>query len=139
MKIEVQYPVLVFPSYEKMVYVFRKESGLTHTTVTLLKTIKYDGMEIVTSSGMKHTIKDAYKIKYLGFWGFNPMLKGRQILIDFNFYENPSRVDLPELKKRVMECVRANKDFWESAWDIKELVSEIESADSFEMVAELVG
>ena len=85
MIIELNYPVFAFLKGDNMIYVFFDELSLKSTNTQILKTLKYEDICHVDSLGNKYKIDSAFKVKYLGLWGFNLLLKGRQILIDFDY------------------------------------------------------
>jgi len=135
---ELRYPVITVPRNDNMVYVFLKEKDLKSTSEELLSKLDYRSIELIDSSGHKFRIKKAFKIKYLGLWGFNPLLKGRQILIDFEYEQEIEIVDLKDFKQEIISRMDKKKQIWQSGWDISELKSAILNSSSFEEIAHLL-
>ncbi|MCA6516135.1 MAG: hypothetical protein IM577_11145 [Chitinophagaceae bacterium] len=100
MQTELKYPVIVLPRKDNMVYVYFTEKELKSTNEELLQKFGYTNLVLIGASGCKHKIKKAFKVKYLGLWGFNPLLKGRQILIDFEYEPEVEQVLLSDLKRK---------------------------------------
>lgn len=138
MQTELTYPVIVLPRNNSMIYVYFKERDLKSTSEELLQKLDYSNLDLIDVLGRKYKIKRAFKVKYLGLWGFNPLLKGRQILIDFelNSIEN---VRLEDVQQELIKRVEKNKRFWESAWDIEELKEKLQGSKTFDEIANLLG
>ncbi|MGN7787360.1 hypothetical protein ACTJIJ_22690 [Niabella sp. 22666] len=71
--------------------------------------------------------------------GFNPLLKGRQILIDFELNSSIEHVRLEDVLQELIKRVEKNKGFWESAWDIEELKKRLQESRTFDEIANLLG
>jgi|SRR5690606_4156769 len=135
---ELRYPVIAVPRNDNMVYVYFREKELKSTSEELLRKLDYGNIELIDSSGHKYRIKKAFKVKYLGLWGFNPLLKGRQILIDFDYNPEVEQVALSDFKKDIINRVDKTKRIWQSGWDISELKEAITNSSSFEEIAYLL-
>lgn len=138
MEIELAYPIFVLPKNNSMIYVYFREKDLKSTSETLLKKIDYSKMELIDASGGKYRIKNAFKTGYRGIWGFNPLLKGRQILIDFEYFPDVEKMSLSDFQAEIIERIEKNKRFWESGWDINELRKRVQDADNFAAIAKLL-
>lgn len=121
-----------------MVYVFFNERTLKSTNTEILDKIGYKGITLIDSQGNVFKIKKAYKVKYIGLFGFSLLKKGRQILVDFEFENDKSTFELPEFKQFITQKVENNKKYWNSSWDIDELKSKIMNCNSFVDVAYLI-
>jgi len=132
------YPVFAFQRDDNMIYVFSEDRSLKSTSVDFLKNNGYEDSTIIDSSGTLYRIRSAYKVKYRGLWGFNPLLKGRQILVEFDYEPETGTISLEEFKKDVIRRIHKTKHIWQSAWDISELIDEVKESDSFEAIAMLL-
>ena len=135
---ELKYPVIAIPRNDNMVYVYLREKDLKLTSEELLSKLDYRNIELIDSSGHKYRIKKAFKVKYLALWGFNPLLKGRQILIDFDYDPDVEQVSLSDFKKNVINRVDKTKHIWQSGWEISELKGAVADSTSFEEIAYLL-
>lgn len=131
-------PVFAFQKNDNMVYVFFNEHTLKSTNTEILDKIGFKGITLIDSHGNVFTIKKAYKVKYIGLFGFNLLKKGRQILVDFEFENDKSTFELPEFKQFITQKIENNKKYWNSSWDIDELKSKIMNCNSFVDVAYLI-
>ncbi len=138
MRAELKYPVIVLPKKDNMVYVYFKEKDLKSTSEELLRKLDYTSFELIDESGAKFKIKKAFKVKFLGFWGFNPLLKGRQILIDFEYEPEVTQVLLSDFKNEVLNRIDITKFIWKSGWNIIELKEAVKKSSSFKEIANLL-
>ncbi|MDM1552839.1 hypothetical protein [Empedobacter falsenii] len=138
MKVELKYPVFTFQKNNNMIYVFFKERNLKSTSENLLNEHGFIGNIIIDSLGNKFRIKNVSKVKYLGLWGFNPLLKGRQILIDFEYESKLDQISLEDFKKEILLRINKTKKIWISSWDINELRDAILNSSSFDEIAHLL-
>lgn len=138
MQAELKYPVIVLPRKDNMVYVYFTEKELKSTSEELLQKLDYTNLDLIDASGRKHKIKRAFKVKYLGLWGFNPLLKGRQILIDFEYEPEVEQVLLSDFKEKIIYRVDRTKQIWQSGWDINELKEAVTKSSSFKEIANLL-
>jgi hypothetical protein len=138
MKVKLNYPVIVLPKKDNMVYVYFNDKDLKSTSEDLLKKIDYINLEVIDSLGYKYKINRAFKVKYLGLWGFNPLLKGRQILIDFEYDSEVQRILLEGFKEEIIKRLEKKKKFWETGWDIQELKKKVYYSPTFSTIAELL-
>ena len=138
MNIELNYPVFVLPRNNNMMYVYTKDKDWKSTSEELLKTLDYNNLDVIDSSGCMYKINKAFKVKYLGLLGFNPLLRGRQVLIDFEYDSNVEQLSLKDFKRKVIKRIMENKRFWESGWDIEDLEQRLENSDNFYSIADLL-
>lgn len=138
MQVELKFPVFAFRKNDNMAYVFFKERDLKSTSAQIFKTFDYENVTHIDSLGSKYRIKRAFKVKYLGLWGFNPLLKGRQILVDFDYAPEVEKVLLNDFKKEIIHRIDKTKRIWQSGWDISELKEAIANSSSFEKIAFLL-
>ena len=137
-------PGFAFIPDDDMIYVFFKDTDIRRTTIDGLKN-GYNGWVLVDSEGKVFRIKRAFFVKYLGFYGWNPMVnlnpfsKGdRKISVDFEYESEIKKISLKALKTEVVTRINKRKEIWESAWEMKELQQEINNCNSFEEMAELL-
>ena len=138
MERELSFPVIVISNNDYRIFVYFSEKNLKATSKELLRKLDYTNLEIIDSLGNKFKIKRAFKVKYLGLWGYNPFLKGRQILIDFQYMPDAPIISLEDLKIDLIRRVEANRTLWQTGWDIKELVAAIYRCETFDSVAKLL-
>jgi len=138
MEVELNYPIIVLSKKDNMVYAYFNDKELKSTSEELLKKLDYTNLELIDRFGCKYKINKAFKIKYLGLWGFNPLLKGRQILIDFEYDPEVQSVSLDNFKEEIIISVEKKKRFWETSWDIDELKQKVNQSSTFNEMAELL-
>jgi|LSQX01.3.fsa_nt_gb hypothetical protein len=138
MNTKLQFPVFAFQKNDNMIYTFFKERELKSTSTIILKTFDYKNVTLIDSNGNIYKIKQAYKLKYLGLFGFSLIKKGRQILVDYEFDSDIKTTTLSEFKDEIITRIEKKKSFWQSAWDIDELKLKILHCNSFEEIANLI-
>lgn len=138
MQEELKFPVFAFQKNDNMIYVFFKERDLKSTSERFLDKSGFVGDTIVDITGNKFKIDKAFKVKYLGLWGFNPLLKGRQILVDFEYAPEVEKVLLSDFKKDIIHRIDKTKKNWKFGWDISELKEVVTNSSSFEEIANLL-
>lgn len=138
MKIELKFPVFAFQKNDNMIYTFFKERELKSTNTRIIQTFDYKNITIVDSDGNMFKINKAYKLKYIGLFGFSLIKKGRQILVDYEFDSDVRIIELSDFKADIIKRIEKKKSFWQSAWDIDELKSKIMNCNSFVDVAYLI-
>lgn len=138
MEPDLKYPVFVFQKYNDMIYVFFNERDLKSTNTEIFKSFNYKNVVHVDSLGNEYQIYKAFKVKYLGLCGFNPLLKGRQILIDFEYSGDVKSLDLSDFKENIIVRVEKTKRIWQTGWDINELKEKIANSSSFMEIATLL-
>lgn len=135
---ELIFPVFAFQKNDNMVYVFFNERTIKSTNTVILDKIGYKGITLIDSQGNVFKIKRAYKVKYIGLFGFSLLKKGRQILVDFEFENDKVTFELPDFKQFIIQKIENNKSYWNASWDIDELKSKIMNCSSFADVAYLI-
>jgi hypothetical protein len=138
MQISLEYPVFLFQKNDDMIYVFFNDIELKSTNTQIFKVFNYKNVIHIDSLGNRYKIKKAFKVKYLGLLGFNPLLKGRQILIDFEYELEVEQIQLLDFKKDLIQRVDKKKQIWQSGWDINELKEAITNSSSFKEIAYLL-
>lgn len=138
MEVKLCYPVILISKEDEMIYVFCKDKDLKSSSVELLKEIDFSKDDLIDSTGCIYKIKRAYKVKYLGFLGFNPLLKGRQIQIEFEYDKEVRKVNLDEFKQEIIRRIDETKWIWKSAWSIKELKQRIMECDNISEIVMLL-
>jgi len=139
MRTHLSYPIFATKAKDNMVYVFFKEKDLKATSTSLLSKNVFKNVTLIDSQGNVFKIERAYKVKYLGLFGFSLLKKGgRQILVDFEFDSDVKTIELSEFKKEIINRIEIMKYFWQSAWDIDELKSKIMNCNTFVDIAYLI-
>lgn len=133
-----KYPIFVLQKGDDMIYVFSNEKDLKSTNTEIFENLDYKNSVHIDSLGNIHKIDKAFKVKNLGLFGFNPLLKGKQILIDFEYTSEVEKIALDDFKKDILARVDKTKKIWQSAWDIEELKNAIANSKSFEEIAVLL-
>lgn len=135
MQLNLKYPVFVFQKNDDMVYVFFNERDLKSTNTLIFKDFDYKNVIHIDSFGSRYKIKNVFKVKYLGLWGFHPFLKGKQILVDFEYELEAEKVLLTDFKKEIIQRIERSKRIWQSGWDIDLLKKAVAESISFEEIA----
>lgn len=138
MQAELKYPVIVHPRKDNMVYVYFTEKEFKSTSEELLQKLDYKNLDLIDASGHKYKIKRAFKVKYLGLWGFNPLFKGRQILIDFEYEPKVEQVLLSDFKEKIIYRVERTKQVWQSGWDLDELKEAVTKSSSIRDIVDFL-
>ncbi|MBD3906404.1 hypothetical protein NAL32_20980 [Chryseobacterium sp. Ch-15] len=134
----IQYPIFVLQKGDDIIYVFSNEKYLKSTNTEIFEKLDYKDTVHIDSLGNKYKIDKAFKVKNIGLFGFNPLLKGKQILIDFEYESEVEKITLDDFKKDILARVDKTKKIWKSAWDIEELKNAISNSQSFEEIAVLL-
>ncbi len=135
---KLQYPVFAFQKGDDMIYVFFNDKDLKSTNTEIFEKLNYTDTVHIDSLGNKYKVDKAFKVKNLGLFGFNLLLKGKQILIDFEYEPEIRQITLNNFKKDILIRIDKTKKIWQSAWDIEELKNAIENSLSFKDIAELL-
>lgn len=135
MKTTLKFPVFVFQEKNEMIYVFFNEQIFKSTSTRFLNQGGFVGDTIIDSNGVVYKIKRAFQIKYLGFFGFSLIKKGRQILVDFEFEDNTTSVNIQEFKQFIISKIKKERNYWKSSYNITNLVSIINSCTDFKEIA----
>ncbi|GAA5030093.1 hypothetical protein GCM10011506_18940 [Marivirga lumbricoides] len=138
MRIKLNYPVFAFRKDDNMIYVFFNDRDLKATNEQIFHEMKYNEIIHIDSLGNQYEIIGAFKVKYLGLWGFNPLLKGRQILIEFDYSSEVRNVSLEHFKTDLVNRINKTSSIWRAGWNTDELKERIKNANSFKEIAELV-
>ena len=132
------FPVFAFQKNDNMIYVFFNEKNLKSTSTRFLKKNGFINDVIIDSQGYIYIIKKAFMIKYRGLLGYSLLLKGRQILVDFEFDKEVSSISLEEFKFDLINRINKTKHIWQSSYEIKELILKVNESNSFEDLAYLL-
>ncbi|MDM1380730.1 hypothetical protein [Myroides marinus] len=134
MELRLNYPVLLLSKSNNRIYVFTKEKDLKSTNEELFGKINYSNYYVVDELGLKYTINNAFKVKNCGLFGFNPFLKGKQILIDFEFSSQIDKLLLDTIKQELVQRIEQDKNYWKLNWNIQELEAKIISSKTFKEI-----
>ena len=95
----------------------------------------HNGLMIIDSQGVELIVKEARKIGYPGFLFGYSLLRHRGVKVEL-VYETESRlIPLEELKSRVIDCIKSERDFWGAA-DLKALFRQIRDAKTHKQIIE---
>ncbi|SEJ29583.1 hypothetical protein SAMN04488018_12244 [Myroides marinus] len=134
MELRLNYPVLLLSKSNNRIYVFTKEKDLKSTNEELFGKINYSNYYVVDELGLMYTINNAFKVKKCGLFGVNPFLKGKQILIDFEFSSQIDKLLLDTIKQELVQRIEQDKDYWKLNWNIQELEAKIISSKTFKEI-----
>jgi hypothetical protein len=132
------YPVFATNTKHNMIYVFFKEKDLKSTSTDLLNKNIFNGVVLIDSKGDTYKIKKVHIVKYIGFYGFSLLKKGRQVLVDFEYENEKSIFELSDFKQYIVLKIENSRRFYDSSMTKSELKSEILNCSSFEEVANLI-
>ncbi len=133
-----KYPVFALKEKDNLIYVFFKEKDLKTTNTDLLRKNIFKNVTLIDASGEVYKIKNAFKTKDAGFFGFSLLKKGKQVLIDFEFEGKSANINISQFKQDIKDKIDRNRNFWQSAWDISELKEKINKSTSFREIADLI-
>ncbi|KAA6437968.1 hypothetical protein FEM33_19035 [Dyadobacter flavalbus] len=103
---------------------------LTKTTSAGLRNRLFENIVIVDSNGFTYFVKNATKVKGLGrFFGYNIFLN-QTILVDLNFEPNIEKIQLNDLKKKMVKNVHKEKAFWASGGNFDKIIELINHSES---------
>lgn len=132
--INMEFPILGIVDNDNMLYVFLNDEQFHRTSLDLFERGVMPNERYIDSCGEIYRVKEIINLGYTPFWGFSLLLKGRQIKIKTEFHPVSDRINIDELKRIVIERVLRKKSFWESSWDIDELIEAVNKAKSFQEI-----
>lgn len=110
MKATLKYPILVFDPEDDMVWGFGQEKDFQYTTTRILKRSNYRaGVVVVDNTGMKYTIRRAYKTGWRGIHGWTGLQTGI-INLENEYEDNPTQLSPDELREMMVERYLKHKD-----------------------------
>jgi hypothetical protein len=129
-----KYPIICLSKKNHMIYLYSNYSDMRKTSEDLLGI--WSDVKIIDSQGLEFKINEVKKTGLRGIFGWNPLLKGKSIYVDFVFSDGKN-VDFVTLKNEIINRVEKTKQFWKEAWSIKELKNAINEAKTFEELISL--
>jgi hypothetical protein len=72
------YPVIAVKEKDPNIYYFESFKPLRQTTQALFDEGIYDNVKFIDSNGFVFVVSETKKVGFAGFWGYHPLLKGRQ-------------------------------------------------------------
>lgn len=137
MKIEPKFPIIQLIEGDKVVYGCTNASDYYQCDINYIP--KYENSIVIDSEGTLLKIISAKKTKWgTWLWGYNPLLKGRVAIVDFD-YEQPQKLDWKEFKIILTERLskKVNPIWYPNS--IKKIKQRLESSEtgSFREIIEL--
>jgi hypothetical protein len=132
-----EYPIAIFKQNDPLIYIYLSEESLSKTSQELFERKFWEDTKIIDSAGCQYLITNVIKKGLRGIFGWHPLLKGKSIKVEFTFSE-VEPVNFYEFQNEVKQQVSKAMYFWENAWDIKELIRQIESSKSFNELINLL-
>lgn len=124
----IEFPVICIK--DGFIEISQNEDNLTITTKSALKNNYFINMLIVDSKNKRYKIKAVEKLHSVGpFWGYNIFLN-QKIKIEILFEDYIQNISLEELKNLIFKAFR-KWDGWESGGNLKEIMKEVQEANSF--------
>lgn len=129
-----KFPLIGLVENDDMIYVIEDPKVLTSTSEEIFNQGVLPNEKYIDSEGYIYKVKSIQKIGNAALWGWNPLLKGKQIKIKTEYFPATERMELDQFKTTIITRVNKKKKFWESAWDISELIEKIDNAKSFKEI-----
>jgi hypothetical protein len=133
-----EFPVLGLVDNDDMLYVYENNDPLTKTSKELYERGILPNERYIDSRGDIYKVKKVINLGFRGLWGFNLLLKGRQIKIKMEFFPVTERFELGNFKNLILDRVEKKRTFWENTWSIAELRQKIVDTTSHKEVMELI-
>lgn len=118
MKATLKYPILVFDPGDDMVWGFAQEKEFQCTTTRQLESSNCRaGVAVVDNTGMKYTIRRAYKIGWRGIHGWTGMQTG-VINLENEYEDHPVQLSPDELRDMMTERLLKHREeeWFEETW-----------------------
>lgn len=126
-----KFPITIFDEKDPMVYSFPDEKSLKKSSEELFAKNVWKSYRFIDSDGYEYSVLDVRRAGTRGFMGWNPLLKGKQIWVEFDLSERKS-IDVDVFKSILLNRVSLSESFWEESYDIDELKEEIRQSHDFE-------
>ena len=119
MKAKLKYPILVFDPKDDMVWGFGQEKDFQYTTTRILERSNYrTGVVVVDNTGMKYTIRRAYKTGWRGVVHGWTGIRTGVINLENEYEDNPTQLSPDELRDMMIERYLKHRDeeWFEEGW-----------------------
>lgn len=133
---QMQFPVLCIT--KKYSRVEKSLDAFQVTTAAGLKNGIYKNITVIDSSGMVFKVKDAKKLHGVGLFGGYNLFLNQKIKVSIEFEDYTENLSIDDFKEKIWKQVKKEEYFWSSAWDMNELKSEINKAEKFEEIMNLL-
>lgn len=127
-----KFPIIHLLKNDNRIYALRTDKQFYRAGYDLLGIFK-DSI-VIDSQGNYYLITEAVKRKWgTWLWGFNPMVKGRIVIVDF-LINDSKRISLEELKELILSQLEHKPipSFWYNQSNISSLKSRVEQAATYE-------
>lgn len=132
----IRLPALTF-SRTGIVWPIRDPHPLTQASERRIQRGDFEGMTIIDALGELFAVTGLERRGYAPpFWGFRlftPRLKRIELQL-----RSEGTIEIEEIRARVWRGVLKQRAFWESAWDLGELESELQARESVAAIVELM-
>lgn len=108
------------------------------TTVAGLNNGIYKNITVIDSSGKVFKVKNARKLHGVGIFGGYNIFLNQKIKVCIEFESETGDLSLDDFKDKIWEQIKKEEHFWSSAWNMNELKAEIDKAEKYEDVMELL-
>lgn len=128
------FPIIAFAK-GNVIHFVRVKEDITTCTKVALKGGFFKDLQLVDSNGIMYKIEDAKKVGTIGnFWGYNIFLN-QKLKVEL-LLKSKSRIELEELKERLLKALRHDQYFWNSDGNLKERTEFIKNANSSREIIE---
>jgi hypothetical protein len=128
-----EYPILIIKKSDPMIYIYKDYDSMRKTSEELFEENIWKDAEIYDANSQKYYVIDEKKVGLRGLWGWNPLLKGKSIWVDFTFSDGIT-FDLEKLKEELILKIKKKKQYWEASWDIEELIEKVKTESNFKKI-----
>lgn len=133
MENSIKYPAIILDR-NNTVEIIKSNDDLTSCSDKALKNGFYKGLVIIDSSGKSLKIINAQKNKIKKF----SIFLNHIISVDLEYDSKVINFSVSQFKEKIISMIEKKKGFWSSAWDINELKDEIDKAENYEDVMQLL-
>lgn len=129
-----KYPIIQILENDKNIYA--ESNTPAKADISLLPI--FNNSIILDADGFKYVVKCAYKLRWMYFFGFHPLMKGRTVQIGYEFSEE-GKIDLLGFKNFLTSklSLGVEKKFWYKQKDIPELIKRINGAQNYKQIIDI--
>jgi hypothetical protein len=134
MKTTFIYPIVHLFEKDKNIYAQKSKPQIA----SISKIDSFNNSIVLDSAGSLFVIKKAFKISWLYFFGFHPLIKGRTAKIDYE-YSNIEKISLDKCKIIMIQKLSegVNNGFWYTKKQIPSLIQKIESSKDYKEIIDI--